>query len=61
MTFGRPAAIPDNYVKLELPIDLTSADVSMSGPDLRRQKSVQFFNATMWVSDIRFCLTFNQT
>jgi hypothetical protein len=47
MTFGRPAAIPDSYVRLELPVDLASADPSLSGQDLRRQKSVQFFNATM--------------
>jgi hypothetical protein len=40
MTFGRPAAIPDNYVKLELPKVL-------EGDDALTTNSVHFFNCTM--------------
>jgi hypothetical protein len=40
MTFGRPATIPDNYVKLDLPKALEDDDVLTTN-------SVRFFNSTM--------------
>jgi hypothetical protein len=40
MTFGRPANIPDYYVKLDLPMTL-------DGDDLLKTDSVRFFNSTM--------------
>jgi len=41
MTFGRPAAVPDDYVKIAMPVvfDDTSS--------LMEYDSVCFFNATM--------------
>ena len=50
MTFGRPAAIPDDYVRLELPMNIDQIIPSSTQPtDLRVQNSVNFFNATMSV------------
>lgn len=49
MTFGRPAAIPDNYIKLELPIDIDAAVAPAMPASLCQSASVQFFNATMYV------------
>ena len=50
MTFGRPAAIPDDYVQLQLPLDLDYQGllaIPESGPEYRRKVGVDFFNATM--------------
>jgi hypothetical protein len=47
MTFGRPAAIPDDYVKLELPQNLDDGASPRLAADSRLIVSVQFFNATM--------------
>lgn len=48
MTFGRPATIPDEYVKLELPVDYDSITPSTPpSTDPVRQNSVVFFNATI--------------
>ena len=42
MTFGRPAAIPESYIKLELP-----AHYEGSSPSAVKHASMLFFNATM--------------
>lgn len=48
MTFGRPVAIPENYVKLDLPVDYDDIlPSSIPGGDLVKRNSVLFFNATM--------------
>ncbi|TVY92748.1 hypothetical protein LAWI1_G002078 [Lachnellula willkommii] len=47
MTFGRPATIPDDYVRLELPLDYDELILSSTTFDPRQQISVQFFNATI--------------
>ena len=47
MTFGRPAAIADNYVKLELPLDYDAVLLSTTPSDPCKQVSVRFFNVTM--------------
>lgn len=47
MTFGRPAAIPDNYVKLELP---TTGEFEQPYPFVDNEissLSVGFFNSTV--------------
>lgn len=50
MTFGRPAAIPESYVKLDFPVDYEAVHLSgVSKGDPRRHISVQFFVATMYV------------
>ena len=40
MIYGRPAAIPEDYVKLELP-------KSLNGDNDLATNSVRFFNSTM--------------
>lgn len=48
MTFGRPAAIPESYVKLDLPVDYDAVHLTgVSKGDLTKHISVQFFVATM--------------
>jgi hypothetical protein len=47
MTFGRPAAIPDSYVKLELPVKRDFEKSSDFVEDETSVLSVAFFNATM--------------
>ena len=50
MTFGRPAAIPDDYIKISVPQSLGpegSGDNHELANDLKREVSVAFFNATM--------------
>jgi hypothetical protein len=47
MTFGRPAAIPDNYVKLELPFKRDFEKTSALVDDETSLLSVGFFNATV--------------
>jgi hypothetical protein len=44
MTFGRPGAIPEDYVKIDLPLPLPKADGVVDGVE---DASVAFFNATM--------------
>lgn len=44
MTFGRPGAIPEDYVKIDLPLPLPKADGTV---DAAEDASVAFFNATM--------------
>lgn len=46
MTFGRPAAIPESYVKLELPEPFESMGPSPAEYS-QKQDSVGFFSATM--------------
>jgi hypothetical protein len=47
MTFGRPAAIPDSYVKLDLPVKRDFEKPSNFVDDETSVLSVAFFNATM--------------
>jgi hypothetical protein len=50
MTFGRPAAIPDDYVRIDLPRSLEppASDVAQAAAnDPKQQISVHFFVATM--------------
>lgn len=51
MTFGRPAAIPNDYVKIGLPCHIDDAIAQSSPADPTEeslaQLSVNFFNATM--------------
>lgn len=49
MTFGRPAAIPDSYVRLELPVEIDKQIPPVAPANLRKNTSVQFFTATMYV------------
>ena len=49
MTFGRPAAIPDCYVRLELPVEYELADASVTTFEARKEISVGFYSATMFV------------
>jgi len=44
MTFGRPSAIPEDYVKIDLPTPIPSCDGQLS---VTEGTSVVFFNATM--------------
>lgn len=50
MTFGRPAMIPNDYVKLELPVDFHSLVAAASPADPLKSGSTLFFSATMLVS-----------
>ena len=52
MSFGRPAAIPDDYVILDLPCHVNMGD-PMESIDPRREISLNFFNATMLVCLIK--------
>jgi hypothetical protein len=51
MTFGRPAAIPNHYVKIGLPCHINDDTAQLSPADATQdsleQLSVKFFNATM--------------
>lgn len=47
MTFGRPAAIPDSYVKLELPMKREFENSIGLVDDKTAALSVAFFNSTM--------------
>lgn len=47
MTFGRPAAIPDSYVKLELPMKREFEDSTGPADEDPAALSVVFFNSTM--------------
>lgn len=48
MTFGRPAAIPDDYIRIPLPQHLQHEMNNPNDPnDRNREFSVDFFNATM--------------
>ena len=47
MTFGRPAAIPDDYINMDLPVDYDELIPSTRPTDPKIQGSVGFFNATM--------------
>jgi hypothetical protein len=47
MTFGRPAAIPDNYVKLELPLKREFEKSFAFVDDETSSLSVGFFNSTV--------------
>jgi Fungal specific transcription factor domain len=47
MTFGRPGAIPDDYVKLELPRSFDDGGSPGLASDSRSLVSIDFFNATM--------------
>ncbi len=50
MTFGRPAAIPDDYVRMQLPQSLGRAGLGVSHDLIKndtQEASVAFFNATM--------------
>jgi hypothetical protein len=44
MTFGRPSAIPEDYIKIDLPLPLPSADGELNATADAR---IGFFNATM--------------
>ncbi|KAH6667419.1 fungal-specific transcription factor domain-containing protein [Halenospora varia] len=46
MTFGRPAAIPDDYVIIDLPCYIDAGGASEPA-EPRHEASVQFFNATI--------------
>lgn len=47
MTFGRPAAIPDDYVKLDLPVKHDFEASSSFVDEETSTISVAFFNSTM--------------
>jgi hypothetical protein len=47
MTFGRPAAIPDSYVRLELPLKCDFEKTSKFVDDEISFLGVGFFNSTM--------------
>lgn len=47
MTFGRPVAIPEDYVKLPLPCNIDEVSTTGITSDPRNAVSVAFFNATM--------------
>lgn len=47
MTFGRPATIPDDYIKLELPIDIENVLDTAISTDTQKSTSVLFFSATI--------------
>lgn len=50
MTLGRPAAIPDNFVKLDLPTNYVNGDGPTESPIVDNktfQMSVDFFSSTM--------------
>lgn len=49
MTFGRPPAIPDNYVQLDLPIVPSISEGQPVVDDETIRQSVYFFNHTMLV------------
>lgn len=49
MTFGRPAAIPDCYVKLDLPAFQGRSEVLSIGNETDAHNSIRFFNATVFV------------
>jgi hypothetical protein len=46
MTFGRPAAIPDVYVRMELPVDFSAYPGVVVQDPTKELLSVGFFNAT---------------
>lgn len=47
MTFGRPAAIPDSYVKLELPVNFVCISQEISTVDPQKLSSTLFYTMTM--------------
>ncbi len=47
MTFGRPAAIPDCYVQLDLPAFQGSAGGFVTTDSSQARDGILFFNATM--------------
>ena len=47
MTFGRPSAIPNNYVKLDLPVINDSVDTSAVMDKESTSLGLSFFNSTM--------------
>jgi hypothetical protein len=49
MTFGRPPAIPESYVQLELPVPYTEVQqpLSITAGETGDSMSVSFFNGTM--------------
>jgi hypothetical protein len=47
MTFGRPPAIPESYVQLELPVPYASLQQPVSAVEKGDSLSVAFFNGTM--------------
>ncbi|KAF2801274.1 uncharacterized protein BDZ99DRAFT_456469 [Mytilinidion resinicola] len=47
MTFGRPAAIPDSYVRLALPVDFDHIAPETSAEDPRKRNSTLFFTMTI--------------
>jgi hypothetical protein len=49
MAFGRPPAIPESYVQLELPVPYVTVDppCSLTVGEKAEQLSVGFFNSTM--------------
>lgn len=52
MTLGRPAAIPDSFVRLDLPTNDIDGDGPTETPIVDSktfQMSVEFFNSTMYV------------
>lgn len=53
MTFGRPAAIPNSYVKLELPAGDVLVDTSTIVDDQTSSLSLSLYNATMFVIVIK--------
>lgn len=49
MTFGRPQAIPDSYVQLDLPVAYETAQTSVTAGPSPRSAGVDFYTATMSV------------
>ncbi|OAG40419.1 hypothetical protein AYO21_05319 [Fonsecaea monophora] len=47
MTFGRPPAIPDSYVQVDLPMEFSVVDGGAAGTDKKESLSIAFFNGTI--------------
>lgn len=47
MTFGRPAAIPESYVKLDMPTETEVDPLSPRSVEGSNPTNIAFFNATM--------------
>jgi hypothetical protein len=47
MTFGRPAAIPDSYIKLDMPTEIEVDPLSPPSVEGSNPSNIAFFAATM--------------
>ncbi|KAK8224476.1 fungal-specific transcription factor domain-containing protein [Phyllosticta capitalensis] len=54
MTFGRPASVPDDYVRLDLPVLERMVDPTLTENTMVKDMSVSFFNATITLYNIMY-------